>query len=296
MKTQLTIILTLLSLIGFNQEQTRILGTNIFLNIPEGFALDSNSLNTYYNYKGEYITARVVDNDYETIKAVASWDFYKAYGNNKFVREDSIEISGIQGIFFECIMEDINHSYQITVGDSNRTYQIIAGCYQNSSLLKEEFDELFKNIKIDTSYDIPWNDKLGFEVKGSKDYVMKEPNFNTVAIFPNENLEIDLIRVVNLPNRIDPSERILLSKGKMGWEERKDLIINDTLQAEDTIINNQHAFVLKTYCKEVSKKTLLVEAVIEGKTQRVFVFCKIQDDFDNRQKQLLSFLDRIKVN
>ena len=109
-------------------------------------------------------------------------------------------------------------------------------------------------------------------------------------------MRVDLIRVIDIPGRKESSKSLLTKYGKIGWDKRQDLIVESTLSTEETIINNQKASVLKVYCKEVTKKTLLIEAVIEGPTQRLFVFCKIQKDFESNEEKLMSFLNKIAVD
>ena len=296
MRHLLLVMFILSSVVANGQEATRVLGSNIYLNIPEGFELDSNSLNTYYNFKKEYITARVVNQSYDVIKPLASWEFYKSYGSNKFVREDSITISGYKGIIFECIMNDIHHSYQITVGDSTQTFQIIAACYNNNALVKSSFEEMFNNVKILKDQEIPWDDQLGFTVDGAQDFNRGITNFNSITLYPEDGIQIDLTRVVGLNVKNQNSEELLINKGNIGWSERQEYKVADSsLHAEKTFFNDQKAILLKTHCKDASNDVLLVEAIIEGKTQRIFVFCKIKKDLETKEINLLRFLDRIHV-
>ncbi len=296
MNQRLTSLFIFLAISILGYSQTRVTGTNIFLEIPNGFELDSNVLNTYYNYKREYITARIIKNDYNLIKSTANWEFYKDRGDNKLVKEDTFSISGFKGQYFECIMNKETRSYQITVGDSTTTYQIFASCYNNSSLLQEQLSAMLHSIKIDTSFNVPWNDELGFKFDSEEPFAKKDAQHNTISIYPESGMRVDLVRVIDIPGRKESSESLLTKYGKIGWDKRQDFIVESALKTQQTVINKQQTTLLKTYCKEVSKETLLIEAVIEGPTQRLFVFCKIQKDFESNEEKLLSFLNKIEVD
>ncbi len=297
MKHLLLVTLILSNALANGQELTRVLGSNIYLNIPEGFELDSNSLNTYYNFKKEYISARVIQQNYHIIKPLASWELYKNKNNYKLVREEEIMISGYNGIIFECIVDGINHSYQITVGDSTKTYQIIASCYKNSSLVRESLEEMFKTIKIDANKQIPWNDQIGFNVAGKQDFLKGAPSYNSIQIVLDDNLQIDLTRISGTNFKSKTSEQLLLEKGNIGWSKRQERrLSNSDLDIKKTSLNGQKTYLLKAVYKDTGKEFLLVEGVIEGQNQRIFISCHIKKDLENKEKTLIEFLNRLQVN